>query len=188
MRIFLPIILSLPVLACSYQETGHPVNLNQTVSTVSEPDSTVIDSVALNINFEAIGNYNSIKQSIRRRMANGQHSGKDLENYLINEIIPHWYGTPWDFNGYTNIPNEGVIACGYFVSTTLLHAGIQINRYHLAQQAGLNEAKSLAIEDKNYETIYGIEQLKVALQERYEDGLYFVGLDSHVGYLLIRNG
>lgn len=120
-----------------------------------------------------------------RKTAN---SGKDLENYLLNMIIPHWYGTPWDFNGYTAIPQKGEIACGYFVSTTLLHAGFKLNRYKLAQQAGLYEAKTLAITEENYEVIYGKEKLKRALKERYKDGLYFVGLDNHVGYLYLKSG
>ncbi len=154
----------------------------------SPPDSLQIDSVALGINFEPKGSYNALKISIKKRMDNGQNSGEDLEHYLINEIIPFWYGTPWDFNGYTAVPHEGVIACGYFVSTTLQHAGLNINRYHLAQQAGLDEAKSLAITDNHYETIYGIDQLEKILKERYSDGLYFVGLDNHVGYLYIKQG
>ncbi|OFZ66216.1 MAG: hypothetical protein A3D92_02205 [Bacteroidetes bacterium RIFCSPHIGHO2_02_FULL_44_7] len=152
------------------------------------PDSLGIDSLSIGLNFRPNGSYESTKTSIRKRMQAGQNSGADLENYLLNEIIPFWYGTPWDFNGYTAIPNQGEIACGYFVSTTLQHAGININRYHLAQQGGLNEAKSLAITDEHYETIYGIDQLAKVLKERYVDGLYFVGLDNHVGFLYIKHG
>lgn len=115
-----------------------------------------------------------------------QASGTVFEEHLLNQIIPHWYGTEWDFNGYTDVPNQGVIACGYFVSTTLKHMGINLNRYHLAQQAGLNEAKSLAIVDSNYFTVYGMDQLKISMNQE-KDGIYFVGLDNHVGYLLKRN-
>lgn len=131
--------------------------------------------------------YDATKRKVAelRKTAN---SGKDLENYLLNMIIPHWYGTPWDFNGYTAVPQKGEIACGYFVSTTLLHAGFKLNRYKLAQQAGLYEAKTLAITEDNYEVIYGKEKLKRILKERYKDGLYFVGLDNHVGYLYLRSG
>jgi len=35
------------------------------------------------------------------------------------EIFPFWYGTEWDFNGTTQQPGTGRIACGYFVSTVL---------------------------------------------------------------------
>lgn len=33
------------------------------------------------------------------------------------------------------MPREGVIACGYLVSTVLQHAGFRVQRYKLAQQA-----------------------------------------------------
>lgn len=150
-------------------------------------DTSSIDSLALGIKFKPSGTYEATKASIRKRMQAGKNTGADLENYLLNEIIPFWYGTPWDFNGYTAIPNQGVIACGYFVSTTLQHAGININRYHLAQQGGLNEAKSLGIDPKYWKWIVGKDALKTELKN-YVDGLYFVGLDNHVGFLLIRGG
>ena len=52
-------------------------------------------------------------------------------DFLLNAIIPHWYGTPWDFNGHTSIPNQGEIACGYFVSTTLRDIGLKLNRFKM---------------------------------------------------------
>lgn len=145
-----------------------------------------IDSLALGITFEPSGTYNSAKLRVQnaKKTAN---SGKDFENFLLNDIIPHWYGTEWDFNGYTDVPNQGVIACGYFVSTTLLHMGINVNRYKLAQQAGLYEAQTLALNEENYRTIYGIDTLLVVLKRDYLDGIYFVGLDNHVGYLYIKD-
>ncbi len=52
-----------------------------------------------------------------------------LEETLVEDIFNYWYGTPWDFNGTTNIPNQGSIACGYFVTTTLKHLGFNIPRF-----------------------------------------------------------
>ncbi|GAB5419053.1 MAG: hypothetical protein Crog4KO_05610 [Crocinitomicaceae bacterium] len=144
-------------------------------------DSTLVDTASLQINLVPSGDYVSLKAEIKKKKAS-QYSKADFEHYLLDQIIPHWYGTEWDFNGYSATPNEGVIACGYFVSTTLEHIGLVINRYHLAQQAGLNEAKSLAIEESKYFTVYGWEALKKKMND-YEDGIYFVGLDNHVGYL-----
>ena len=43
-----------------------------------------------------------------------------LFSNLADSVFPAWYGTKWDFNGHTNVPKEGLIACGYFVSTTLV--------------------------------------------------------------------
>lgn len=156
------------------------------LETVSIADSTQVDTTVLEITLTPSGDYNQLKRCIQGAKGT-HHSKEDFENFLLNQIIPHWYGTEWDFNGYTSIPNQGEIACGYFVSTTLEHIGIVINRYHLAQQAGLNEAKSLAIADSNYFTVYGIDKLQSTM-ESYDDGIYFVGLDSHVGYLYKEKG
>lgn len=122
----------------------------------------------------------SIRQSVL------QKAEKEFAQTLTNSIIPFWYGTPWDFNGYSDVPGKGTIACGYFVSTTLLHAGLNLNRYTLAQQHGLNEAKSLCIED----SVVTLENVDIAgiykafEKLNYQNGLYFVGLDFHVGYLM----
>ena len=159
-----------------------------------------LDSTKLGINFTPKGNYNTIKQSITADRAyfakllqqNKQKAIDSASNYiyhkLLNEIVPHWYGTPWDFNGHTDIPNEGEIACGYFVSTTLKHTGFRLNRYKMAQQGGTNEAITLQPRSKlkTYRNI-SQSQLKAKLNNVYTDGLYFVGLSNHVGYVLIKN-
>jgi hypothetical protein len=164
------------------------------------PPSNTIDSVKLGINFTPKENYNTIKQTIaadRSYFATQLQQNKQkvidsaaayLHDKLLNEIVPHWYGTTWDFNGHTNKPNDGEIACGYFVSTTLKHLGFRLNRYKMAQQAGLNEA--LTLQAKNDLKIYrniSQEQLKKKLNDVYTDGIYFVGLSNHVGYVLIKH-
>ena len=108
---------------------------------------------------------------------------------ILNHIFPYWYGTEWDFEGHTNTPNDGYVACGYFVSTTLKHMGVNVNRYKLAQQSALNAIKTLADGD----TIYKLhETLEVDISERIKaeltEGLYVVGLSCHVGFVLVRNG
>src|SRR5688500_17600336 len=47
-----------------------------------------------------------------------------LTQSVYNEVFPYWYGTGWDFNGTTETPGQGKIACGYFVSTVLRDAGL----------------------------------------------------------------
>lgn len=173
--------------ACQSSATPEP-DQKEMHTNPAPADSSTVDTLLLGVRLNPTGTYEKTKAHIRQQVSQGKHSGKDFENYLLNEIIPFWYGTPWDFNGYSAVPNQGEIACGYFVSTTLLHAGLNINRYHLAQQAGLLEARSLAITEDHYETIYGIDALDKAIRSRYRDGVYFVGLDNHVGYLLIRGG
>lgn len=117
-------------------------------------------------------------------------AGKAFEELLLNEIIPYWYGTTWDFNGHTDTPKKGKVACGYFVSTTLQHLGLNVNRYHLAQQSPENEAKSLAFGNGVIEIMgeNSAENLP-KIHKAIDDGICFVGLgNSHVGYLLKRKG
>jgi hypothetical protein len=52
----------------------------------------------------------------------------------------------WDYNGYTNTPKNGVIACGYFVSTTLKHFGFNLNRYDVAKKYSSSIVKTLVFE------------------------------------------
>tara|TARA_R110002074_G_scaffold161480_11_gene319562 strand:- start:36857 stop:37636 length:780 start_codon:yes stop_codon:yes gene_type:complete len=114
----------------------------------------------------------------------------EFTNQLVDKIIPHWYGTPWSFGGHTTVPNQGEIACGYFISTTLRDMGIKLNRFTLAQKSPLDEAKMIScgsvinkvVQDtpeKAFEEIDGLTK----------EGLYFIGFDEgHVGYLLKREG
>jgi hypothetical protein len=163
-------------------------------------DPTTLDSLQLAINFTPKGNYKTIKQTIQTDRVyfasqfkqNKEKTIDSASNYLysklLNEIVPHWYGTIWDFNGHTNIPNDGEIACGYFVSTTLKHLGFDLNRYKMAQEGGTNEAISLQprSELKIYRNV-SYDKLKANLNKVYTDGIYFVGLSNHVGYVLIKN-
>jgi hypothetical protein len=144
------------------------------------------------------GTYNSVKNSIRLRKAelNSKKNGHDslflnakalFENSIVNELIPFWYGTEWDFNGYTEIPKKGYIACGYLVSTVLLHCGLSINRYLLAQQSPISEALSIQMNDSVQIYYSGTEDFITTFKANNPEGLYFVGLDNHVGFLLYRS-
>lgn len=109
---------------------------------------------------------------------------------LVENIIPYWVGTKWSFSGTTNKPNQGTIACGYFISTTLKHMGFNLNRYKLAQQSPINEAKSLSVGDslmiiKGKTYLECIDEIKNKIQT---EGVYFIGFDEgHVGYLYKTN-
>jgi hypothetical protein len=163
----------------------------------------VVDSTSSGLNFQLKDSYRNEKQNIVKHKLELKKSYLLLKDslkkeefldsasivfteLLLNNVIPHWYGTPWDFNGYTNVPNKGEVACGYFVSTTLCHMGLNLNRYHLARQGPLNEGKSLAI-DTNLALTFNSENLAIKNEffSSFTEGLYFVGLDSHVGYLYV---
>jgi len=131
-----------------------------------------------------------LKEDLRLGIISLDHIKTAFANQLVDKIIPHWYGTPWSFGGHTATPNEGKIACGYFISTTLRDMGVNINRYKLAQKSPINEAKMIScgsvitqVEEETHEKAF--EEIDTFTQE----GLYFIGFDEgHVGYLLKRDG
>lgn len=128
-----------------------------------------------------------LSASAQERKAIVQSTKPVITKNLIATIIPFWYGTKWSFEGYTATPNQGKIACGYFVSTTLSHAGFKLNRYKLAQKEPKKEAELLQMS----QDIEVLEKTPIELKKYFiatkKDGLYFVGLDFHVGYLLKEN-
>ena len=181
----------------SKTEVKSSINSNQKENKVDtirpiEIDSSNIDTLALEVNFTPGKDYNTTKLTstpLKNNLKNSVDSviKRELENLILNRLLPFWYGTPWDFNGYTATPKKGAIACGYFVSTVIKHAGFNVDRYKLAQQNPLNEAKTIAAGDsvENYE-VNSTQLQKIFVAEKQE-GLYFVGLDFHVGFLLFRN-
>jgi hypothetical protein len=108
--------------------------------------------------------------------------------YLINtmdaKIFPSWYGTPWDFNGTVRLPQKGSIACGYFVTNTLIDLGLKIPRYKWAQSASETFIKKLSSKDIKRYSNEPIEKVKKDLLIK-GNGLYLIGLDFHVGYVIV---
>jgi len=107
-----------------------------------------------------------------------------LHTQLTSEIFPAWYGTEWDYNGYTNTPREGIVACGYFVSTTLKHVGFNLNRFDLAKMYSSSIVKSLCATPA---TFNNIDNMFAHILEN-SDHLYVVGLSSHVGFIEKKDG
>jgi hypothetical protein len=107
-----------------------------------------------------------------------------LTRSIYNDLLPAWYGTPWDFNGTSEVPQQGKIACGYFVSTILRDAGWKVERVRLAQQASENIILSLT-------TNRHVKRFRRAPIEDFVDAVkqsgpstYIVGLDIHVGFIV----
>ena len=111
-----------------------------------------------------------------------------LLNTISTKVFPQWYGTAWDFNGTTRTPRSGKIACGYFVTTVLKDVGYNIPRVRWAQSASEVFIKKLSHKDdiKRFRNT-PIFDIRVHLKES-GNGLYVVGLDSHVGFILVENG
>jgi hypothetical protein len=104
---------------------------------------------------------------------------------LRDELLPAWDGTPWAMNGTSVVPHQGAIACGYFISTTLLHAGLGVERVRMGQQASLYIAQSLVTTERIWKSSDVPIDKFVARLRRGGDGIYLVGLDNHVGYVIV---
>jgi hypothetical protein len=103
---------------------------------------------------------------------------------VVDSIIPYWYGTRWDFNGTTQTPGSGYIACGYFVSTVLRDAGLPVNRVKMGQANSEEMIRTLA-EKKDTKLFYDKPLANVlAYIQQKGAGLYIIGLDCHVGFIL----
>lgn len=113
---------------------------------------------------------------------------EEMLSGIFGGLMPHWYGTAWDFNGTTETPGDGEIACGYFVSTILRDAGFAVERYRLAQQASQKIIRSLTDAD-HMVSFHGGEYADfVNGMQRLGEGLYIIGLDRHVGFIVQIDG
>ena len=117
-----------------------------------------------------------------------KEAGQILVSRLTNDILPAWNGTGWDFNGTSNQPGEGVIACGYFVSTPLKHCGFELNRYRIAQQYATVIIKLLCPERPPKRIGHNNVKGLVTYFEGQPNGLYIIGLDNHVGFIHKQGG
>ena len=104
---------------------------------------------------------------------------------LVSDLFPAWYGTVWDFNGVTQTPGEGKIACGYFVTTCLRDAEFNLERIKLAQQPSQTIIEtvvdSVAVDTKiTYQKPIG--DIASAIRKQGH-GIYIVGLDTHTGFV-----
>ncbi len=104
---------------------------------------------------------------------------------MTQHIFPYWYGTDWDFNGTTETPHKGKIACGYFVTTTLRDAGVTINRVKMAQCASEEMIRSLVSKKSiHYLSNMTLEEFDKKLSV-LGNGLYIIGLDNHTGFIWV---
>lgn len=162
------------------QHTNHSISL-YSKKILPQEYSNLKQSIEIKRNMMS-ARYRTLEDSIEKKLFIDSISVIFTELLLL-QIIPSWYGTNWDFNGYTDVPKSGVIACGYFVSTTLKHMGCNINRYKLAQQSGASEAKTIAISQKNIIRMNGDKEVIINKILELPHGLYFIGLHNHVGYI-----
>lgn len=118
---------------------------------------------------------------------------KMLPVALTRAAMAPWLGTQWDFYGASDHPGQGEIACGYFVAATLHAIGFNIRvsqktpgkrHYYLAGLPSEQIIKSLvspeSIRRFSNRPLVELENAVKAMGP----GVYILGLDQHVGYLI----
>lgn len=107
---------------------------------------------------------------------------------FINQDVPnYWVGTAWDYNGTTRTPQQGKIACGYFVTNLLVDFEFPIRRIYLAQQPSSTLIKAVC-NNKSIKKYASLEQLiHHVKQSKNTNEIFLVGLDYHTGFIT-KNG
>jgi hypothetical protein len=110
---------------------------------------------------------------------------KATQVYLLDvihqSVFTRWYNTPWEFYGMTQKPQQGTIACGYFVTTVLQDAGFNVPRIKWAQLPSESMIKKLNPTLTRFSN-KSIDDFEAYFTNK-PDGLYIVGLDVHVGFV-----
>lgn len=107
-----------------------------------------------------------------------------LTKVVARDLAPHWYGTDWAFHGTTQTPRQGAVACGYFVTTLLRDAGLDLPRVRMAQTTSEKMIRSLVNDAYVWRfSNVPIETFTAAVKSRGL-GLYVVGLDRHTGFIV----
>ena len=106
----------------------------------------------------------------------------------VLEVVHAWRGTPWDFYGTATTPGDGPIACGHFVAGVLHDVGLSVERRKLGQQAAEHIILTLTSEASVRRYRGASVQDVVAGVVADGPGIYVVGLDHHVGFLVHHPG
>lgn len=115
-----------------------------------------------------------------------------LAGAMIDRLLPPWLGMPWGMgkdSTATRPHQEGKsISCSYFVGAVLQGAGFQLrDRFRLGQAAALDIQKSLTGGAGKVHRFLSIPPADLrARLAPLDDGLYVIGLDVHVGLVVIR--
>jgi len=127
------------------------------------------------------------RQALVRREKHGEQVMADAQLELqkrLPELIDRWKGTRWSYSGTTETPKQGKIACGYFVSTVLLHMGFAVDRVDLARQPSEQILRTVIPEDHIDRFSWATRDTVVNRVEAQGPGVYLVGLDTHIGFLV----
>ncbi|MEM8892448.1 MAG: hypothetical protein AAGD28_30995 [Bacteroidota bacterium] len=187
-KILLALLPILLLIACNQKPQNPPKQAETEVhlTTAMEELPPVFDPEAHIADYEALRKRMYARKSQLYSRTSGISQAeikRQFFHHLVDSIFPYWYGTDWDFNGITETPRTGQIACGYFVSTTLRHMGIKFNRYRLAQKAAYDILKDLS-KPRSIKRYTDFDKMIEFLESKEEDEIFLLGLDYHVGFVV----
>lgn len=172
-----------PVISC--KPTNKPIAVKEAI----KEDIPLIKEDLDALNKEYIALRDQV-EAYRIKANKGHFSDKEIKNYLFNIITKdyynYWEGTDWDFNGITETPRNGLIACGYYVTTNLKHASVNLNRYKFAQQLGSVIINSMC-DKKSIKRLAGLERIENYLNKYTGNKLFILAMDNHVGFVVREN-
>ncbi len=122
-----------------------------------------------------------------------RHSGdrararKTLEDSIGETLAPAWVGTPYAFSGKATAPHDGPVACGHYVGAVLRGAGFRVSR-DVGALASARIVRSFAGHGRTRWWSGKTRAQLVRGVRREGDGLYLIGLDTHVGLLRVHGG
>jgi hypothetical protein len=101
-----------------------------------------------------------------------------------NNLYNKWQNTTWDFNGTAAYPNQGPIACGYFVTVILRDMALKIDRRKLAVCTSSAMMMSLTPNQKLKNLSYLSYVDFYSALKLFGKGVYIIGLDFHTGFIV----
>lgn len=188
MKYLYTILLALSIASCSFKtdEKEKPIviNTNETTLLKDQKPYNELKIETLNKRDEFRERYMHCKGNKAKQDA----ILSEAQNYLLgisNDFFNAWYNTPWTFEGHTQTPREGSIACGYFVTTTLRDMGLNIPRIKWAQQASETMIMKMTSDICRFQK-KPMSEIVNYIKDK-GNGLYIVGLDCHVGYIYYKD-
>lgn len=108
-----------------------------------------------------------------------------LDASLGDELMPLWIGTPWTFSGKARRPFAGSVACGHFMGAVLSGAGLDVDP-DIGALASARIVRTFAGPERTRWWSHRSPAVVTDAVRKEGDGLYLLGLDTHVGMLRVR--
>lgn len=126
------------------------------------------------------------------RQAVREEARQVVVSEIVDRLFPLWLGKPWAMEGTASRPDtaDGTVACGYFVAAVLENAGLRLqSRIRLSQAPALSIQRALVSDKAAVHRFVSIPPAHLAREiAALGEGLYIIGLNIHVGFVVVRGG